>query len=179
MPPAKRAASPAKAASSPAKGGSNGAQYGSVLAAIERTSLPKVGARPPTQKGTNAEGLAFLAENATKPGVISLPSGLQYKIMKTGKQKESLSPKVDSSCDVHYVGTLINGTEFDKSKKPGAKGPAQFAPNKVIQAWTIAMQLMGEGDKWQLFAPSELCYGDAGRGQFIGPGKRQIGLWRG
>jgi len=168
MPP-KRAASPARGGPpSPAKGGSS--SYASTLAAIERTSLPKPGARPPTAEGTNDKGKEFLAENATKAGVIVLPSGLQYRVLKASKQKDVISPKMDSPCDVHYIGTLIDGTEFDKSKKPGAKGPANFAPNKVIQAWTIAMQLMGEGDKWQLFAPSELCYGDAGRDKFIAPG---------
>ena len=164
MPPQKRSASPAKGSAS------NGAIYAKILADIEKNSVPKPGARPPTDKGTTAEG-HILADNATKANVISLPGGLQYRVIKNGKQKDAPSPKIDSQCDVHYRGVLIDGTEFDTSKKPSNKGkPATFAPNKVIQGWTIALQLMGEGDKWQLYVPSELAYGDAGRGKFIGPG---------
>ena len=146
MPPQKRAASPAKAMPTKAK-----ASYAQILAEVERTSVPKPGARPPTDVGTCQEGREFLQENAQKANVISLPCGMQYRVIKGSKQKDAPSPKIDTQCDVHYRGCLIDGTEFDTSKKPQNKGkPANFAPNKVIQGWTIAMQLMGEGDKWQV-----------------------------
>ena len=78
------------------------------------------------------------------------------------------SPLKDTPCECHYVGTLIDGTEFDSSIKRGK--PATFAPSQVVKGWTEAMQLMAEGDKWRLFLPSELAYGDRARGQHITPG---------
>merc|ERR1711935_1014214 len=79
-----------------------------------------------------------------------------------------VTPKVGTPCECHYAGTLIDGTEFDSSYKRGQ--PTTFAPNQVIKGWTEAMQLMGEGDKWELYVPSELAYGDRQRGQHITPG---------
>lgn len=112
--------------------------------------------------GTTQEGLAWLAENAQKEGVISLASGLQYKIINAAPT-ENPQPLVNSPCDCHYRGTLVDGTEFDSSYKRGK--PATFAPNQVISGWTQAMQLMREGDKWELYIPSELAYGDRGSGK--------------
>ena len=149
-----------KRSASPAAKGAKGGSYADILAEIERTSTPKPGCQPPTDIGTTAEGKQFLEENAKKAGVVSLPCGMQYKVLKATKQKDTQSPKIGTECQVHYRGTLMNGTEFDTSKKPANKGqPANFAPNKVIQGWTIAMQLMGAGDKWQLCAswPLEHC----------------------
>src|SRR5512143_811173 len=110
------------------------------------------------------EGEAFLAENKKKRGVITMPSGLQYKILADGKGK---SPKATDTVTVNYKGTLIDGVEFDSSYKRGQ--PATFAVNGVIPGWTEALQLMKEGSKWQLFVPSNLAYGERGAGGTIGP----------
>lgn len=116
--------------------------------------------------GTNEEGLAFLAENKLKPGVIELESGLQYKVLKKGKGPAH--PTVDSPCSCHYEGKLLDGTVFDSSYGRGE--PTTFAPNQVIKGWTEAMQLMVAGDKWELYIPSELAYGDRGSPPKIGGG---------
>ena len=111
-----------------------------------------------------ADGEKFLAENAKKAGVTSLPSGLQYREITPGKGK---SPKISDNVTTHYKGTLIDGTEFDSSYKRGQ--PATFPVSGVISGWTEALQLMKEGAKWQLFVPSRLAYGEKGAGQAIGP----------
>merc|ERR1719487_1231545 len=108
--------------------------------------------------GTNEAGVDFLAANKGKEGVVTLASGLQYKVLRKGDGKHH--PTVDSSCECHYEGTLIDGTEFDSSYKRGS--PTTFAPNQVIKGWTEAMQLMVEGDKFELYIPSELAYGESG-----------------
>ena len=110
------------------------------------------------------EGAAFLAANKSKDGVVTLPSGLQYKILKAGT-----GPKATASDSVkcNYRGTLINGKEFDSSYKRGQ--PATFAVGQVIKAWTEALELMPVGSKWQLFVPSDLAYGERGAGAEIGP----------
>ena len=136
--------------------------YAAVLAEIEANSAPKPEAQPPTHIGTTSEGREWLAQNAEKDGVVQLPSGLQYRVLKPCALREARSPKLRTSCEVHYRGTLLDGTEFDSSKKKG-NAPATFAPSGVIRGWTIAMQLMGIGDKWMIYVPSELAYGDAGR----------------
>jgi FKBP-type peptidyl-prolyl cis-trans isomerase FklB len=109
-------------------------------------------------------GEAFLAENKKKEGVITLPSGLQYKVIKEGAGK---TPKADDTVVTHYRGTLIDGTEFDSSYKRGE--PATFPVKGVIPGWTEALQLMKEGSKWELFIPASLAYGDHGAGNVIGP----------
>lgn len=109
------------------------------------------------------EGAAFLAENKKKEGVKTLPSGLQYKVISAGKGK---TPKADDTVTVQYKGTLINGTEFDSSYKRGQA--ATFPVNGVIKGWTEALQLMKEGDKWMLYIPADLAYGENGPGP-IGP----------
>lgn len=110
------------------------------------------------------EGEAFLAANKTKPGVVTTPSGLQYKIL-----KEGTGPKPTAADKVvcNYKGTLINGTEFDSSYKRGQ--PATFPVGQVIKGWTEALQLMPVGSKWQLFIPADLAYGERGAGNDIGP----------
>jgi len=111
------------------------------------------------------QGEAFLAENKKKEGVKTLPSGLQYKVIKAGKGKK---PKATDTVTTHYRGTLIDGTEFDSSISRGK--PASFPVNGVIPGWTEALQLMEEGAKWQLFIPSNLAYGERGTpGGPIGP----------
>jgi FKBP-type peptidyl-prolyl cis-trans isomerase FklB len=124
---------------------------------------------------TNAVGKAFLEENKKLPGVITLPSGLQYKVLREGDGQDH--PTADSSCECHYAGTTPSLTEkaidmdesewseFDSSYKRGS--PTSFAPNQVIKGWTEAMQLMVEGDKWEMYIPSELGYGDGGSGAKI------------
>ncbi|OYV93154.1 MAG: hypothetical protein B7Z73_03805 [Planctomycetia bacterium 21-64-5] len=106
-----------------------------------------------------AEGKAFLAQNKKKEGVKTLPSGLQYKVLKSGKGE---TPKRTDTVKAHYKGTLLNGNEFDSSYRRGQ--PASFPVNGVIPGWTEALQLMKVGDKWQLFIPSELAYGEQGAG---------------
>jgi FKBP-type peptidyl-prolyl cis-trans isomerase FklB len=110
------------------------------------------------------EGEAFLADNKSKEGVIALPSGLQYKVLKEGNGPK---PAATDSVVCNYRGTLINGTEFDSSTKHG--GPATFPVNGVIKGWTEALQLMPVGSKWQLFVPSDLAYAERGAGGDIGP----------
>jgi FKBP-type peptidyl-prolyl cis-trans isomerase FklB len=109
-------------------------------------------------------GEAFLAENKKKEGVKTLPSGLQYKVVKAGSGKK---PKVNDTVTVHYRGTLMDGTEFDSSFRRGQ--PANFPVSGVIRGWTEALQLMEEGAKWQLFVPPSLAYGERGAGGLIGP----------
>jgi len=115
-------------------------------------------------KKNKAEGEAFLSENKQKEGVKTLPSGLQYKVIKAGTGKV---PKLTDTVTAHYRGTLINGMEFDSSYKRGQ--PANFKVSGVIRGWTEALQLMQEGSKWQLFIPSNLAYGEQGAGRDIGP----------
>jgi FKBP-type peptidyl-prolyl cis-trans isomerase len=117
-----------------------------------------------------AEGEAFLAANKSKEGVVTLPSGLQYKILTAG-----IGPKPAASDQVNcnYRGTLIDGTEFDSSYKRGK--PATFGVGQVIKGWTEALQLMPIGSKWQLFIPSSLAYGErGGPGGTIGPNEALI-----
>lgn len=103
------------------------------------------------------ESQKFLVENSKKEGIISLPSGLQYKIIQEGL---GVSPVDTSIVTVHYTGTLINGTVFDSSVKRGQ--PAQFPVNGVIPGWTEALQLMKPGSKWILYIPPQLAYGEYG-----------------
>ena len=109
------------------------------------------------------EGDAFLAANKAKDGVVTLPSGLQYKILKEGTGPK---PAATDSVVCNYRGTLINGTEFDSSYKRGQ--PATFPVTGVIKGWTEALQLMPVGSKWQLFIPSDLAYGERGPSPEIG-----------
>jgi FKBP-type peptidyl-prolyl cis-trans isomerase len=114
-------------------------------------------------------GDAFLAENKGKEGVVTLPSGLQYKILKAG---EGDKPKPTDTVVCNYRGTLIDGKEFDSSYKHGQ--PVTFPVSGVIKGWTEALQLMPVGSKWQLFIPPDLAYGDRGAGNDIGPGATLI-----
>lgn len=118
-----------------------------------------------TAQANKAEGVAFLKANAAKPGVVSLPSGLQYQILKTGTGP---TPKADDTVVCNYRGTLVNGAEFDSSETHG--GPASFNVSGVIKGWTEALQRMTVGSRWRLFVPADLAYGDKGAGQDIGPG---------
>lgn len=115
------------------------------------------------------EGKKFLAENKKRPGVIELPSGLQYEIIKKGTGEK---PKATDTVKAHYAGSLINGQEFDNSYKRGE--PLQIPVNGVIQGWVQALQLMPVGSKWKLFIPSELGYGENGAGSAIPGGATLI-----
>ena len=108
-----------------------------------------------------AKGRDFLAENAKKEGVIVLPSGLQYKVLKQG---DGVVPQKTDKVKVHYEGRLIDGTVFDASSKHGTE-PATFRPDQVIKGWTEALTMMPVGSKWQLFIPQELGYGERATGQ--------------
>lgn len=119
---------------------------------------------------SNPESTAWLEENAKKAGVISLPSGLQYKVLRRGDGM--YHPTIDSPTKCHYEGTLIDGTKFDSSYDRGS--PATFQPQQVIKGWTEAMQMMVEGDKWELYIPSELAYGERGSPPKIGGGEALI-----
>ncbi len=109
-------------------------------------------------------GQKFLAANKGKTGVKTLPSGVQYKVIKPGTGP---SPKASNTVEVHYRGTLIDGTEFDSSYSRGQ--PASFPVNGVIKGWQEALQVMKEGAHWQIVVPPELAYGESGAGGAIGP----------
>ena len=109
-------------------------------------------------------GEAFLAENSGKEGVTTLPSGLQYKVITAGAGK---SPQKSDKVTVNYRGSLIDGTEFDSSYSRNK--PATFGVGQVIPGWTEALQLMKEGDKWEIVIPSKLGYGERGAGAKIPP----------
>lgn len=110
------------------------------------------------------EGEDFLAENKKREGMITLPSGLQYKVIKSGTGKK---PKVTDTVTAHYRGTLIDGKEFDSSYRRGQT--VNFPVSGVIPGWSEALQLMEEGAKWQVFIPPNLAYGERGAGRDIGP----------
>ena len=113
----------------------------------------------------NAElGKTFLADNAKKDGVVVTASGLQYKVIKEGN---GVKPTAPDQVTVHYTGRLIDGTVFDSSVERGM--PATFGVTQVIPGWVEALQMMREGDEWQLYIPSELAYGPNGAGGVIGP----------
>jgi len=120
-------------------------------------------------EGNKAAGVAFLAANGKKPGVVTLPSGLQYQIITQGAGP---IPGINDKVKCHYHGTLIDGTVFDSSVDRGE--PVEFPVGGVIKGWVEALQLMPVGSKWKLFIPSDLAYGDREAGPKIGPGSTLI-----
>lgn len=116
-----------------------------------------------------AEGQAYMAENKEREGVMVTDSGLQYEVLTEG---DGPKPAVTDTVSVHYVGTLIDGTEFDSSVARGE--PAEFGLNGVIPGWTEGLQLMNTGSKYRFVIPSELAYGERGAGGAIGPGATLI-----
>lgn len=120
--------------------------------------------------GAKAAGQKFLAENAKKPGVVSMPGGWQYMVIKNGESTEK--PKPTDKVKVHYHGTTIDGTVFDSSVDRGE--PMTFGLNQVIKGWTLAVSQMTVGSKWKVFIPSELAYGDNGAGDKIPGGSTLI-----
>ncbi|MDZ4659690.1 MAG: FKBP-type peptidyl-prolyl cis-trans isomerase [Bythopirellula sp.] len=130
---------------------------GACMKALEKLSEARAGA-------VVVQNKKFLEENKTAEGVTSLPSGLQYKVLKAGT---GATPTAADTVRTHYKGQLIDGTVFDSSYDRGE--PAEFPVGGVIKGWTEALQKMKVGDKWQLFIPSELAYGEAGAGGVIPP----------
>ena len=138
------------------------ADVGKKVAELKKKKRQQVG-------GYTEKNKQFLVENGKKPGVTTTKSGLQYRVNKPGRGN---SPKSTDKVLVHYRGRLITGTEFDSSYKRGK--PASFQVNKVIKGWTEALQLMKQGDHWQLFIPAELAYGVKGMGTTIPPNSTLI-----
>ncbi|WP_303720262.1 FKBP-type peptidyl-prolyl cis-trans isomerase [Malonomonas rubra] len=136
-----------------------------ILSAYQQEMQMKQMAEATAAAEENAKSAeAFLVENGKKEGVKTLASGLQYKVLTEGS---GASPSPESMVEVHYKGTLIDGTEFDSSYKRGE--PASFPVGGVIPGWTEALQLMKEGDKWELAIPPELAYGERGAPPVIPP----------
>lgn len=130
----------------------------------EKAAAEQQAAQAVTGEANLAASAAFLAENATKEGVVVTESGLQYEILEAG---EGAQPGPEDTVEVHYRGTLVDGTEFDSSYGRGET--VTFGVGQVIAGWTEALQLMPVGSKWKLAIPPELGYGAGGAGQMIGP----------
>jgi FKBP-type peptidyl-prolyl cis-trans isomerase FklB len=140
-------------------------QIRETMVAFQQEMMTREKARLEEASTKNAgEGKKYLEENAKKEGVVTLPSGLQYKVITEGTGKQ---PAATDMVKVHYRGTLVDGTEFDSSYSRNE--PAEFPVGGVIPGWTEALQLMKEGAKWQLALPPELAYGERGAGPRIGP----------
>jgi FKBP-type peptidyl-prolyl cis-trans isomerase FklB len=140
------------------------------LSALRDEMSAKAQARAASAGQENQKkGEEFMASNAKKEGVKATASGLQYKVLTAGKGK---TPKATDTVKVHYHGTLIDGTVFDSSVQRNE--PIEFPVNGVIQGWQEALQMMKEGDKWQIVIPARLAYGDRGAGQDIGPGSTLV-----
>jgi len=137
-----------------------------VLEQEQKKALALLKARAEQAK---AIGKKFLIENGKKDGVITRDSGLQYKVISSGKGPQA---KAEGSITAHYEGTLIDGKVFDSSYRRGK--PATFNLNQVIKGWQEVIPLMHEGDKWKVFIPSELAYGERGQGPVIGPNETLI-----
>lgn len=135
-----------------------------VLNEFRTQMMAKMEAKQKTDGDKNAkEGEAFLATNAKKEGVKTTASGLQYKVLKSGAGK---TPKASDTVKVHYHGTLVDGSVFDSSVQRGE--PATFPVGQVIPGWTEVLQLMKEGDKWQVYIPGKLAYGERSPSPKIG-----------
>lgn len=137
--------------------------------AMESMQKKLLAARGSRGEKAKTDGAAYLAANKKKANVITRDSGLQYKVLLSGKGKQ---PSADASITAHYRGALINGNEFDSSYR--RKSPATFNVNQVIPGWKEVLPLMHEGDKWQVFIPSELAYGERGSGNAIGPNETLV-----
>jgi FKBP-type peptidyl-prolyl cis-trans isomerase len=135
-----------------------------MMAFQEKMQADRDGEQAAMSEGNSEAGAAFLAENAQREGVMVTESGLQYEVVEAGA---GASPSVDDQVEVHYRGTLIDGTVFDSSYDRGQT--VTFGVTQVIAGWTEALQLMKEGATYKLYIPSELAYGAGGAGQIIGP----------
>ncbi|WP_321533082.1 FKBP-type peptidyl-prolyl cis-trans isomerase [uncultured Desulfuromonas sp.] len=145
-------------------------QIASTMEEFQQHMMEQYQQRMAKQSTENATKEAdFLAENSKKEGVVTLESGLQYKVVEAGS---GASPTAEDTVRVDYRGTLLDGTEFDSSYKRGE--PAEFQVNRVIPGWTEALQLMKEGATWELYIPAKLAYGERGMGQVIAPNSMLI-----
>jgi len=141
------------------------AEYRAIYAAFQKQIIGKMGhARQVAALENQQAGNKFLEENRSKPGVVQLPDGLQYKVITEGNGPK---PVDDDTVTAHYRGTLIDGTEFDNSYKRSA--PAQFALRGTIAGWREALKMMPVGSKWEIYVPAELAYSKQGAGNSIGP----------
>ncbi len=138
-------------------------------ATMETAQQKMLASRAASGEKSKAAGKAYLAANKKKKDIITRDSGLQYKVISMGKGKQ---PAADSSITAHYKGTLIDGREFDSSYSRNQ--PATFNVGQVIPGWKEVLPLMHEGDKWQIFIPAELAYGERGSGGIIGPNETLI-----
>jgi FKBP-type peptidyl-prolyl cis-trans isomerase FklB len=136
---------------------------------LQKVQAEKSAAARENSAAVRKAGETFLASNKSKQGVVALPSGLQYQVMKEGSGPR---PSINDTVRCHYTGTLIDGTKFDSSVDRGE--PAEFPVGGVIRGWVEALQLMPVGSKWKLFIPSELAYGDNQAGPTIAPGSTLI-----
>ncbi len=138
----------------------------SILRKLQQMSMEKMQAERTAAGGKNKEaGEKFLAENATKEGITVLKSGIQYKVLESGNGN---IPKASDKVRVDYTGRLVDGTVFDSSVERGQ--PAEFPVTGVIKGWQEVLQLMKEGDKWEVYIPSDLAYGERGEPRAnIGP----------
>ncbi len=143
------------------KPGMTDAEIGEAMMLLQEQMMAK---RQVAGEQNAKAGEAFLAANAKKEGIKTTASGLQYKVLKAGSGK---SPGREDTVKVHYHGTLIDGSVFDSSVDRGE--PVSFPVDQVIPGWTEALQLMKEGDKWQIFIPSNLAYGESGSPPRIAP----------
>ncbi len=140
-------------------------ELASVMTAFQQEMMKKRGEKTAALSEKNKkEGEAFLAENKKKDGVITLPSGLQYKVV---KEVTGPKPTPKDTIECNYRGTLVNGKEFDSSYKRGT--PAKFVLGQVIPGWIEGLQLMSVGSKYEFYIPSNLAYGERGAGADIGP----------
>jgi FKBP-type peptidyl-prolyl cis-trans isomerase FklB len=145
-------------------------EIGATLSALQQQIQRKAAQAAAAAGEENKKaGEAFLAQNKGQQGVVTLPSGLQYKIIKAGEGKK---PTASDTVECNYRGTLIDGNEFDSSYRRGQ--PATFGVSQVIPGWQEALQLMSVGSKWQLFVPADLAYGERGAGREIGPNSTLI-----
>jgi len=141
-----------------------------ILISYQRLARQKQIERIKMESNANREkGTIFLEDNKQKEGVVTLPSGLQYKIITEG---DGPMPKATDTVECHYKGTLVDGTVFDSSYRRGK--PATFQVGGVIQGWIEALQMMKVGSRWELYIPPELAYGDRGAGSVIKPGSTLI-----
>jgi FKBP-type peptidyl-prolyl cis-trans isomerase FklB len=140
-------------------------QLQSTMMEFQKVMMARIDSTKKVKADSNEKAAkAFFEKNGKEPGVVTTASGLQYKVLTEGKGPK---PDSNSTVTVHYVGTLLDGTEFDSSIKRGQ--PVSFPVNNVIKGWTEALQLMPVGSKWKLFIPPQLGYGERGAGQQIGP----------
>ncbi len=140
---------------------------------MKKTQTPRIEKMKELAEKNRKEGEEFLAGNKTKEGVVTLESGLQYKILTAG---DGQKPTADDTVVCHYRGSLLDGTEFDSSHKRNQ--PATFPLTRVIKGWTESLQLMPVGSKWQLFIPSDLAYGErGGRAAKSGPTPLSSSRW--